>query len=106
MQRIPQEIRNAIRLGAFYLGNGTLLPQEGNILPDWDSDDYCDMLTEQPELMESFFAVFCNVLQIDEQNRVLNLDDAMRRTAEFIRQSVDQSYQPTVPFAEWELELA
>jgi hypothetical protein len=90
---------DAVRLFARELVRG--YPSD-DLLKDHDYQHY---LWNAGSFVESFFAVFCNVLQIDEQNEPLNLEAAFQRTAQFIRHTIDSQYQPQPAFADWEVEL-
>ncbi|WP_441349450.1 DUF7677 family protein [Streptomyces sp. ISL-111] len=51
------------------------------------------------------FAVFSNVLEVDEQGRAVNDGDAQFRVAQWIRARQDPSYVVDLPFEPWETEL-
>ncbi len=51
------------------------------------------------------FAIFLNVLDVDEDGRPTNEPNASRRAAEWIRHYVDPTYRPERPFEDWETEL-
>jgi hypothetical protein len=51
------------------------------------------------------FAIFTNVLDIDENGLVTNADAAHRRAAQWIRARYDPSYRIDPPLQAWETEL-
>jgi hypothetical protein len=55
--------------------------------------------------LEIPFAIFANVLDVDERGRVTNHAAAERRAAQWIRSYCDPSYVVEPPLAEWETEL-
>ncbi|WP_405717690.1 hypothetical protein OG607_01480 [Streptomyces sp. NBC_01537] len=99
MAHLSTDVRAALRLFAFYLGNGTLdvEPLEGI--------DYRTHLLESGSDLEMVFAVFANVLQVDDSCRTTNDSDAQYRAAQWIRRSCAPSYTVDPPFEAWETEL-
>ncbi|MET8260097.1 hypothetical protein [Micromonospora sp. NPDC005205] len=51
------------------------------------------------------FAIFANVLDVNEAGEVTNYGDAEYRAAQWIRRCCDDSYEVDPPFVGWELEL-
>jgi hypothetical protein len=93
-------VRTALRFFAFYLGNGTL------VLDLLDGIDYRSELMTFGSGLEQVFAIFTNVLDVDEQGRVTNEGDAEYRAAQWIRHRRDPAYVVDPPFEEWETELS
>ncbi|OKH91356.1 hypothetical protein AB852_31235 [Streptomyces uncialis] len=96
---LPTDVRAALRLFAFYLGNGTL---EVELL---DGIDYRAHLLVFGSDLEMIFAIFCNVLEVDEHGHTLNYGDAEYRAAQWVRRRCDPAYQVEPPFEAWETEL-
>ncbi|MEV7897827.1 DUF7677 family protein [Streptomyces cyaneofuscatus] len=94
---LPTDVRAAFRLFAFYLRNGTL---DVDLL----GFDYWDALQHGSDL-EMVFAVFSNVLEVDEHGRTVNDGDAQYRVAQWIRARQDPGYVVDPPFEPWETEL-
>ena len=51
------------------------------------------------------YAIFLNVLEVDDKGQPLNEPQASFRAAEWIRQYIDNSFVPDLPFEDWETEL-
>ena len=100
MTQLSGDVRSAIRLFAFYLANGTLVPE---VLA---GVDYRSGLLEFGSYLESIFAVFSNVLDVDADGKVTNHAHAQRRASQLIRQQCDPTYEPKPPFEVWETALA
>ena len=98
--RLSHSLRAELRLFAFYLANGTI---DDDVL-DVDETDYLHLLLE-PSKLEMIFAIFANVLELDETGTVLNAPVAMRRAAQYIRECVDDDYTVDPPWRPWEVEL-
>ncbi|WP_093930306.1 hypothetical protein [Streptomyces sp. ok210] len=99
MDHLPVDVRAALRLFAFYIANGTL------------DEDLMEGIDYRPQLMafgswlEQVFAIFANVLEVDESGEVLNQGDAQFRAAQWVRLHCDPTYQVVPPFEPWETEL-
>lgn len=88
----------ALRTFAYFLAAGSAG------LPMLEGIDYWDAMREEPSLIESAFAIFGNVLEVDEQGVVTNAKLAERRAAQWIRgYMTGEPVEP--PFEEWEEEL-
>jgi hypothetical protein len=99
MAHLPENVRSAIRLFAFYVGNGTVNVE---LL---DGIDYRPALMEFGSDLERVFAIFSNVLDVDEAGLVTNFDQASWRAAQWIRSYLDPDYTVQPPFEDWEFEL-
>ncbi|WP_326754960.1 hypothetical protein OH738_11560 [Streptomyces hirsutus] len=97
---LPVDVRGSIRLFAFYIANGTL---DMELL---DGIDYKPEIMAFGSALEQVFAIFANVLQVDEQGEVVNHGDAQYRAAQWVRMVCDPSYVVEPPFEPWETELA
>lgn len=97
---LPEDVRSAIRFFAFYLANGTVSPEL--IAADYD---YRPHLVEYGSELELAFAIFLNVLEVDEDGKPTNSDHATRRAAEWIRSYNEPDYRPDPPLEPWEVEL-
>jgi len=100
MAQLPPSVRSEGRLFAFYLGNRTLAL---DILADVDYLDPND-----PGLgsaLETAFAIFLNVLDVDDRGQVTNAETAQRRAAQYLRSYCDPAYVVEPPFEDGEVEL-
>ena len=100
MTRLPVDVRTSLRFFAFFLANGTI---DVDLL---EGIDYRPALMEYGSALEMAFAIFTNVLEIDEEGRVTHADLAQKRAAQWIRRYCDPSYHVEPPFESWEVELA
>jgi len=97
--KISEPVRAELRLFAFFLANRSL---DAECLPA--SIDYSDIFSEASSL-EQVFAIWANVIEINEDGEVRNARDASRRAAQYIRSFVDSSFVVEPPFMDWELTL-
>lgn len=96
---LPVDVRASLRLFAFYLANGTI---DVDLL---DGVDYRPALFQFGSPLEQVFAIYGNVLRVDESGQVLNDGEAQYRAAQWIRAHCDPGYQVEPPFQAWETEL-
>ncbi len=99
MARLSPDVRDELRLFAFYLANGTL---DMDILGDeWDYQ----AIFEEPSVLEMAFAIWAHKLEIDDEGAVTNGAQAQRRAAQYIRRFVDPEYVVDPPFGSEETAL-
>ncbi|AXB41519.1 DUF7677 family protein [Amycolatopsis albispora] len=90
----------ALRTFAFWVANGTV----GH--PLLDDIDYWDALRESPSYLEMTFAIFANVLEIDDDGEPVNAKHAERRAAAYIYQYMTGHLpEGEPPFQAWETAL-
>jgi len=103
MAHLPSGVRAAGRFFAFFLGNGTL---------GYSSDTEIDFLealagdSGRGSALEMAFAIFLNVLEVDDAGVGTNSSLASRRASQYLRHYCDPTYEVVPPFEAWEKELA
>lgn len=97
LRKLSHQFSGALRTFAFWIANGSA----GN--PLLEQVDYT-CIFEEPSALEQAFAIFANVVELDEKGDVLNAKWAERRAAQYILQYVTGK-APEPPFADWETEL-
>ena len=60
---------------------------------------------EEPSALEAAYAIYCNVLELDDAGAVINDKQAQQRAAQSIRAYCDPSYKVEPPFEDWEVQL-
>ncbi|MHA3702361.1 DUF7677 family protein [Jatrophihabitans sp. YIM 134969] len=100
MARLPSSVRAAVRDFAYALGSGTL---DGNGL--LRGIDYRPDFAKNANELQLVFAVFTNVLRVDDDGRVLNVAEASHRAAALVRRFHQPSFVVDPPFADWEISL-
>jgi len=98
MAQLSEDFRGHLRFLAFFIFNESL---DHDLLSgaDWE------WLFTEPSIMEGAFAVYGNVIQLDDEGNVTNGDWASTRVAQYLKNSCDSSYNPDPPFEDWEIEL-
>ncbi|MDR6879533.1 hypothetical protein [Bacillus sp. 3255] len=98
MQKLSHSFSGALRTFSFWLANGTVG------LPLLEGIDY-SCIFEEPSALERAYAIFANVIEMDDNGTVLNAKNAEKRAAQFIRSYVDSSYRVEPEFEDWEISL-
>jgi hypothetical protein len=98
MSRLSPSVSHAVRVFSFWIANRTA----GQ--PLLDGFDY-SCIFEEPSALEQTYAIFINVLELDDSGAVLNAKHAEYRAAQFIRSYVDSEYTVEPVFEEWEVCL-
>src|SRR6476469_503646 len=99
MAKLSESLRGSLRLFAFYLANGTI---DWEILGEgWEYD----AIFSEPSELERVFAIWGNLVEVDDKGEVIDARQAHRRAAQYIRRFIDPTYVVDPPFEDWELEL-
>jgi hypothetical protein len=72
--------------------------------PLLESTGYPSVLIDEGSAAEQACAIFCNVLELDEDGRPTNANEAETRAAQYIRAYCDQGYEVDPPFEDWEID--
>ncbi|NME70234.1 DUF7677 family protein [Flammeovirga aprica] len=67
--------------------------------------DYLELYGEEPSVIEQVFAIYANVIELDEDGEVLNGRYAQERACQYIRHYMEKDYVVEPPYEEWELSL-
>jgi len=67
--------------------------------------DYLRLYGSDPSAIEQVYAIFANVLELDEDGQVLNAHYAQKRATDYLRAYCDPSFKVQPPYEHWELEL-
>ncbi len=98
MHHLSPSVSGAIRTFSFWLANGSVG------YPLLEGVD-CSCLWEEPSALEQTYAIFVNVLAMDDDGRVVNAKHAEHRAAQWIRSYVDSGYRIEPPLEDWEVAL-
>jgi hypothetical protein len=98
-RKLSQSFSGALRTFAFWISNGTV----GH--PLLEGVDYSDLLKDEPSALELTYAIFANVIELDDDGTVLNAKYAERRAAQWLRSYCDPGFEVDPPFEDWEIAL-
>lgn len=97
MPHLSHSFSGALRTFTYFMASGTHYMLEGV--------DYLPLYGSEPSAIEQVYAIFANVLEVDESGQVLNAQHAQTRATDYLRAYCDRSFKVQPPFEDWELEL-
>ena len=95
--KLSNSFSGALRTFSFWVANRSLG------LPLLEGIDY-SCIFEEPSALEATYAIFANVIELDDKGNVLNAKWAEHRAAQYVLQYVT-GQAPEPPFEDWECEL-
>ncbi|MBG0752582.1 MULTISPECIES: DUF7677 family protein [Pectobacterium] len=95
--KLSHSFSSALRTFAYFMASGTQNTLEGI--------DYLSLYGEEPSAFEQVFAIYANVLELDEDGNVLNAKYAEKRSTDYLRQYCDPNFTVDPPYEDWEVEL-
>jgi hypothetical protein len=67
--------------------------------------EYIDLYGKEHSAIEQVFAIYANVIKMDENGQVLNAKYAEKRATDYLRSYCDPKYEVSPPYEDWEIEL-
>jgi hypothetical protein len=67
--------------------------------------DYINLYGEKPSAIEQVFAIFCNVIDLDETGKVTNFKYAQKRATDYLRYYCDGDFVVEPSFEDCETML-
>ncbi|MEO0469337.1 MAG: hypothetical protein AAF206_06950 [Bacteroidota bacterium] len=95
--KLSNSFSGALRSFAYFLASGTHHHLKGI--------DYVALFGEEPSAIEQVFAIYANVIELDEAGTVLNAQYAEKRAVDYLRSYCDPSFEVQPPYADWETQL-
>ena len=95
--KLSHSLSGALRTFSYFMASGTHYMLEGI--------DYLSLYGTEPSAIEQAYAIFANVIEIDDNGTVLNVKHAEKRATDYIRSYCDSSYVVEPPFEDWEVSL-
>lgn len=95
--KLSSSFSGALRTFAYFMSSGTHYMLEGI--------DYLPLYGNEPSALEQVYAIFANVLELDEKGKVLNFTDAQKRATDYLRAYCNQNFKVDPPYEDWEVEL-
>lgn len=94
--RLSNEFSGALRTFAYFMASGTHIDLKGV--------EYLDLYGEEPSAIEMVFAIYANVLELDEEGKPTNERYAQRRACQYLHSYVNGT-AVNPPYEDWETEL-
>ena len=95
--KLSESFSDYLRTFAYLMASGTQYQLQGV--------DYLKFYGEEPSAIEQAYAIFANVIELDENGEVLNAKYAEKRAVDYIRSYCDASFKVEPPYEDWEIEL-
>ena len=95
--KLGDSFSGTLRTFAYFMSSGTHYMLEGV--------DYLSLYGSDPSAIERAYAIFANVLELNENSQVLNAQYAQKRATDYLRAYCDRSFEVDPPFEEWEIAL-
>jgi hypothetical protein len=96
--KLGDSFSGTLRTFAYFMASGSHNQLEGV--------DYLRLYGNEPSAIEQVFAIFANVLELDENTgQVLNAHYAQKRATDYLRAYCDPSFVVEPPYQDWETEL-
>jgi hypothetical protein len=67
--------------------------------------DYLSLYGDDPSAIEQVYAIFANVLELDELGQVLNATHAQKRATDYLKSYFDPRFKIEPPYEDWETAL-
>ncbi|QZT38106.1 hypothetical protein K5X82_04195 [Halosquirtibacter xylanolyticus] len=67
--------------------------------------NYIELYDEEPSVIEQVFAIYANVIELDDNRVVINGRYAQERACQYIRFHMEEDYVVKPPYEEWETAL-
>lgn len=94
---LSNSFSGALRTFAYFMASGTHYNLEGI--------DYLSLYGNEPSAIEQAFAIYTNVIQLDENGQVLNAKHAEKRATDYLRAYYDPSFEVKPAYEDWEICL-
>ena len=95
--KLSNSFRGALRTFTYFLSSGTHYQLEGV--------EYLRLYGEEPSAVEQAYAIYANVIEMDENGTVLNAKYAEKRAVDYIRSYCDPTFKVDPAYEDWEVEL-
>jgi len=95
--KLGNSFSGALRTFAYFMASGTHSNLEGI--------EYLSLYGEEPGAIEQVFAIYANVIELDERGRILNRQYAEKRATDYLRSYCDPGFTVDPPYEDWETAL-
>ncbi|MGZ3756768.1 MAG: DUF7677 family protein [Mucilaginibacter sp.] len=95
--KLSDSFIGALRTFAYFMASGNQNTLEGV--------DYLSLYGNEPGAIEQVFAIYANVIELDNAGKVLNAKYAEKRATDYLRSYCDPSFRVEPPYEDWEVAL-
>jgi hypothetical protein len=94
---LSNSFSGALRTFAYFMASGTHYNLEGI--------DYLSLYGNEPSAFEQVFAIYTNVIELDENGQVLNGKYAEKRATDYLRAYCEPGFEVKPAYENWEIAL-
>lgn len=95
--KVSNSFSRALRTFAYFMASGSQNTLKGV--------NYLSLYGNEPSAIEQVFAIFANVIEMDEFGNVLNAKYAEKRATDYLHSYFDPSFKIEPPYEDWETKL-
>lgn len=95
--KLGNSFSGALRTFAYFMASGTQYTLDGI--------DYISLYGTEPSAIEQVFAIYANVIELDQKGKVLNAKYAEKRATDYLRSYLDPAFEVQPPYEDWEVCL-
>ena len=95
--KLSNSFIGALRTFSYFMASGTQNTLKGI--------DYISLYGEEPSAIEKVFAIYCNVIELDDNGIVLNAKYAEKRATDYLKQYCNPNFKVEPEYEDWETEL-
>lgn len=94
---LSQSFSSALRNFVYFMASGTHYNLKGI--------DYLSLYGKEPSAIEQVFAIYVNVIQLNDSVEVVNAEYAEIRATDYLKSYIDSSFKVTPEYEDWEIAL-
>jgi hypothetical protein len=95
--KLSNSFSGSLRTFSYFMASGTHYNLKGV--------DYLSLYGEEPSAIEQVFAIYANVIELDEDGNVLNDRYAQKRATDYLREYCCVDFKVDPVYEEWEITL-
>ena len=95
--KLGDSFSGALRTFAYFIASGTMDTLRGV--------DYLTVYGSEPSAIEQVFAIYANVIELDDDGLVINAKYAEKRATDYLRAYFDSTFVVDPPYEDWEVAL-
>lgn len=95
--KLGDSFSGALRTFAYFMASGTMNTLRGV--------DYLTAYGSEPSAIEQVFAIYANVIELDDDRNVINAKYAEKRATDYLRAYFDPTFVVDPPYEDWEVAL-
>lgn len=95
--RLSNSFNHSFRTFVYFMASGTHYMLKGI--------NYISLYGNEPSAIEQAFAIYINVIELDENGNILNDEYAQKRATDYLRSYCDPNYKVLPEYEDWEVAL-